>query len=221
MKKYLLYFFILVSIAELISVFYHITELTLIAKPLIMIALAGYYVVSTPNRSSLFLVALAFCWLGDVFLMFDYKHELFFMAGLGSFLTGHVLYILCYQRLRFNEATNPLLGPQKIRFSLPILLAGTGLVVVLYPTLGGLRIPVMLYALVITVMALQALFRFGYTTTKSFALIFCGAICFMISDSLLAINKFLQPVPMASLCIMATYILAQYLIVEGVMAHKK
>lgn len=221
MKKYLLYFFVLVSIAELISVFYHITELTLIAKPLIMIALAGYYVVSTPNRSSLFLVALAFCWLGDVFLMFDYKHELFFMAGLGSFLTGHVLYILCYQRLRFNEATNPLLGPQKIRFSLPILLAGTGLVVVLYPTLGGLRIPVMLYALVITVMALQALFRFGYTTTKSFALIFCGAICFMISDSLLAINKFLQPVPMASLCIMATYILAQYLIVEGVLAHNK
>jgi len=221
MKKYLLYFFILVSIAELISVFYHITELTLIAKPLIMIALAGYYVVSTPNRSSLFLVALAFCWLGDVFLMFDYKHELFFMAGLGSFLTGHVLYILCYQRLRFNEATNPLLGPQKIRFSLPILLAGTGLVVVLYPTLGGLRIPVMLYALVITVMALQALFRFGYTTTKSFALIFCGAICFMISDSLLAINKFLQPVPMASLCIMATYILAQYLIVENVLTHNK
>lgn len=221
MKKYLLYFFVLVSIAELISVFYHITELTLIAKPLIMIALAGYYVVSTPNRSSLFLVALAFCWLGDVFLMFDYKHELFFMAGLGSFLTGHVLYILCYQRLRFNEATNPLLGPQKIRFSLPILLAGTGLVVVLYPTLGGLRIPVMLYALVITVMALQALFRFGYTTIKSFALIFCGAICFMISDSLLAINKFLQPVPMASLCIMATYILAQYLIVEGVLAHNK
>ncbi len=95
------------------------------------------------------------------------------------------------------------------------------MVVVLYPTLGGLRMPVMLYALVITVMALQALFRFGYTSTKSFALIFCGAICFMISDSLLAINKFLQPVPMASLCIMATYILAQYLIVEGVLTHKK
>ncbi len=221
MKKYAFYFFVLVSMAELISVIHHITELTLIAKPLIMIALAVYYVLSTPNRSSLFLVALAFCWLGDVFLMFDYKNELFFMAGLGSFLTGHILYIRCYQRLRFNDATNPLLGPQKIRFSLPILLAGTGLVVVLYPTLGGLRIPVMIYALVITVMALQALFRFGYTTTKSFALVFSGAICFMISDSLLAINKFLHPVPFASLCIMTTYILAQYLIVEGVLAHEK
>ncbi len=116
MKKYTLYFFVLVSIAELISVIYHITELTLIAKPLIMIALAGYYISSTPNRSSLFLVALAFCWLGDVLLMFDYKHELFFMAGLGSFLTGHILYIRCYQQLRFNDATTPLLGPQKARF---------------------------------------------------------------------------------------------------------
>lgn len=221
MKKYTLYFFVLVGIAELISATYNITELSFMAKPLIMISLMGYYLLSTTNRNSLFLAALAFCWLGDVLLMFDYKSELFFMAGLGSFLTGHILYIRCYQQFRKNTATNPLLGPQKIRFALPIVLAGTGLVVVLYPTLGDLRIPVMIYALVITVMAMQALFRFGYTTTKSFTLLFCGAICFMISDSLLAFNKFLQPIPLASLFIMGTYMLAQYLIVEGVLAHKK
>jgi uncharacterized membrane protein YhhN len=68
-------------------------------------------------------------------------------------------------------------------------------------------------------MALQALFRFGYTNKKSFTLIFIGALFFMISDSLLAINKFLTPVPLASLGIMFTYMLAQYLIVEGVLAH--
>jgi len=221
MKKYTLYFFVLVGIAELISATYNITELSFMAKPLIMISLMGYYLLSTTNRNSLFLAALAFCWLGDVLLMFDYRSELFFMAGLGSFLTGHILYIRCYQQFRNNTATNPLLGPQKIRFALPIVLAGTGLVVVLYPTLGDLRIPVMIYALVITVMAMQALFRFGYTTTKSFTLLFCGAICFMISDSLLAFNKFLQPIPLASLFIMGTYMLAQYLIVEGVLAHNK
>jgi len=221
MKKYTLYLFVLVSIAELISVTYQITELSLIAKPLIMIALMGYYLSSTSSRSTMFIAAMSFCWLGDVLLMFDYKSELFFMAGLGSFLVGHILYILYYQQLRYDSSTTALLGPQKVRFSLPILLAGTGLVVVLYPTLGGLRLPVMIYALVITVMALQALFRFGYTNTRSFTFIFCGAISFMISDSLLAINKFLQPVPLASLFIMATYILAQYLIMEGVLAHSK
>ncbi|MBL7877103.1 MAG: lysoplasmalogenase [Cyclobacteriaceae bacterium] len=220
MKKYTLYAFVLISIAELISVTYSIGELSLVAKPLIMIALAAYYFSRTSIRSSLFLTALFFCWLGDVLLMFDYRSELFFMAGLGSFLTGHILYILCYQRFRFSIATNPLLGPQKIRFSLPIILAGTGLVVVLYPKLGDLTMPVVVYALVITFMALQALFRFGYTSTKSFALVFCGALCFMISDSLLAINKFLQAIPFASVWIMSTYMLAQYLIVEGVIAHE-
>lgn len=77
----------------------------------------------------------------------------------------------------------------------------------------------MIYALVITIMALQALFRFGYTTNKSFALVFIGAILFMISDSLLAINKFLMPIQFASFYIISTYMVAQYLIVEGVIAH--
>jgi len=99
-------------------------------------------------------------------------------------------------------------------------LAGTGLVTVLFPHLGNLQIPVMVYALVITLMSLQALFRYGYTSKPSFILVFCGAISFMISDSLLAINKFMQPLPLSGLAIMLTYLLAQYLIVEGVLKHE-
>jgi uncharacterized membrane protein YhhN len=69
-------------------------------------------------------------------------------------------------------------------------------------------------------MAMQALFRYGRTNSKSFTLVFAGAISFMLSDSLLAINKFMQPLPLAGLAIMFTYILAQYLIVEGVVRHE-
>jgi len=217
MKKVTLYVVLLVFVLELIAITFNFSVLNFVAKPLIMISLAAYYLVNTNQRSTLFLIALLFCWVGDVLLLFT--SELFFIAGLVAFLIGHVLYILCYQRLRFSESKNPLLGPQKVRFALPIVLAGTGLVVVLYPVLGALKFPVMIYALVITVMSIQALFRFGYTTNKSFAFIFAGAILFMISDSLLAINKFLMPVQYASFCIMATYMVAQYLIVEGVMAH--
>jgi uncharacterized membrane protein YhhN len=217
MKKVTLYVVVLVFVAELIAVTLNLATLNFVVKPLIMTSLAAYYLVSTKPRSTLFLIAMLFCWVGDVLLLF--KPELFFMAGLVAFLTGHILYILCYQRMRFSESKNALLGPQKVRFALPIALAGTGLVVVLYPVLGDLRIPVMIYALVITIMALQALFRFGYTTNKSFVLVFIGAILFMISDSLLAINKFLMPIQFASFYIMATYMVAQYLIVEGVIAH--
>ena len=138
MKKFTFYIFILVSMAELISVTFYMPLVNLIAKPLIMITLVGYYLTNTTRRSSLFLIAMSFCWLGDVLLMFQSEQQLFFMAGLGSFLIGHVLYIVCYRQMRNKESSNGLLGTQKVRFSLPIILAGTGLVVILYPSLGGL-----------------------------------------------------------------------------------
>jgi uncharacterized membrane protein YhhN len=68
-------------------------------------------------------------------------------------------------------------------------------------------------------MAIQALLRYGYTTSRSFTLIFTGALFFMLSDSLLAINKFMTPLHLASLAVMTTYIIAQYLIVEGFISH--
>jgi len=221
MKKITLYLFVLVAIVHLISVSFDWVLLSLITKPLIMIGLAFYYLTNTPLRSFLFLTAMSFCWLGDVLLMFQSEQPLFFMGGLISFLIGHVLYIFCYRQMRNEKSNSELLGPQKIRYSLPIILAGTGLVVILYPYLGELTIPVMIYALVLTMMVLQALFRFGFTSKRSFTLVFIGALFFMVSDSLLAINKFLEPLPFASLSIMFTYITAQYLIVEGTIVHHK
>ncbi len=218
MKKTALILFVSVAVAELIAVTFDIALVQTIAKPLIMITLMSYYLLSVSERNYFFVVAIVFCWLGDVLLMFQ-GDEMFFMGGLVAFLSGHVLYVFSYRQMRDPDGIDKLLGPQKVRFSFPIILAGTGLVVVLLPHLGELKIPVMIYALVLTIMVLQALFRFGFTSRRSFALIFIGALFFMISDSALAINKFMQPLPMASLLIMSTYITAQYLIVEGAIAH--
>lgn len=218
MRKTSLLVFGTLAATNLVAATFNLALLNFITKPLLVPALAVYYLVATSQRSYLFLTALFFCWLGDVLLMLQ-RDELFFIAGLVAFLTGHVLYIICYRN--FRNAGTGLTGPQQIRFSLPIILAGTGLVTILFPHLGGLQIPVLVYALVITVMAMQALFRYGYTNSKSFVLVFVGAISFMISDSLLAINKFMQPLPLAGLAVMLTYLLAQYLIVEGVVRHEK
>ncbi len=217
MKKMWLGFFIILSVTELVSVSFDFQLLHTLSKPLLLPALIAYFLSSVKTRNYYFLSALIFCWAGDVLLMFQGK--MFFIGGLGAFLTGHVLYIFCYRQLRYANSNEGLLSTQKMRFSLPIILAGTGLVTILFPYLGEMKIPVMIYALVITVMAMQALFRYGFTTSKSFTLIFTGALCFMLSDSLLAINKFMKPLPLASLAIMTTYILAQYLIVEGFIAH--
>jgi uncharacterized membrane protein YhhN len=55
------------------------------------------------------------------------------------------------------------------------------------------------------------------TTHKSYSFVLIGAILFIISDSLIAINKFAYSIPLSGLWVMATYIAAQYLIVEGVL----
>ncbi|MCU0367277.1 MAG: lysoplasmalogenase [Cyclobacteriaceae bacterium] len=219
MKKIWLFLFVAVSVAELTAVTFHFQDVHSVVKPLIMPLLVAYFVSSVSARNYIFLAALVFCWAGDVLLMF--QGELYFIFGLAAFLTGHLLYTISYKQLRNKAGNNELMPTQRIRFSLPIVLAGTGLVTILFPHLGGMKIPVMLYALVITVMAMFALFRYGFTSQKSFVLIFSGALFFMLSDSLLAINKFMEPFTLASLAIMTTYILAQYLIVEGAIAHEK
>ncbi|KXK28930.1 MAG: YhhN-like protein [Bacteroidetes bacterium OLB12] len=175
MRKTSLLVFGTLAATNLIAATFNLALLNFITKPLLVPALAVYYLVATSQRSYLFLTALFFCWLGDVLLMLQ-RDELFFIAGLVAFLTGQVLYIICYRN--FRSAGTGLTGPQQIRFSLPIILAGTGLVTILFPHLGGLQIPVLVYALVITVMAMQALFRYGYTNSKKFCAGICGSTQF-------------------------------------------
>ncbi len=221
MKKMWHGFFLIISMTELVSVTFDLQLLHTLSKPLLLPALMGYFLSSVTTRNFYFLSALFFCWAGDVLLMF-HGAEIFFILGLVAFLIGHLFYMISYQKLRHTDKKGRgLLNTQKMRYSLPIVLAGTGLVTILFPHLGGLKIPVMIYALVLTLMVLQALFRFGFTSQKSFALVFVGAVFFMVSDSVLAINKFMHALPMGSLAIMITYIIAQYLIVQGAIAHQQ
>ncbi len=214
-----LVFFGITGVAELLAVSMNWTSVQYVAKPLIMLSLVGYFFFSTTARSIYFTMALLFCWAGDVLLLFQDSMAHFFIFGLVAFLIGHMLYIVSYRQFRHGDKSNELLPTQKFRYSLPIILAGTGLIVILYPNLGSLQIPVLVYAVVLMLMVLAALMRFGRTTPTSFWMIFLGAVLFMISDSSLAINKFYAPFENSGLAIMITYIAAQYLIVEGAVQH--
>ncbi len=224
MKKIFLYLFILVSVGVLLAEVGHADLVYLICKPAIMIMLGlHYWILQREQNQSLstsVVLAIIFSCAGDTLLMLQDKDGKFFMFGLGAFLVAHIFYILAYRQHQSTDTSNELQGLQKIRYAFPIILSGTGLVVILYTRLGEMKIPVFIYALVLTAMVLAALFRFGKTTASSFALVFGGAILFMISDSLIAINKFLEPLPMIGIWIMTTYIAAQYLIVTGLSKHK-
>lgn len=219
-KAFFLYLFFVVALIELIALATDFATVHQAVKPLIMLALIGYYLASVDVRSGAFVRAMFFSWAGDVLLIFVPRGEIFFIAGLLAFLISHLLFIQTYRVHRGAGSGAELMGTQKVRFSLPIVLLGTGLVVVLYPSLGSLRLPVLVYAMVLTIMVMSALFRFGLTNSQSFWMVFSGAVLFMASDSILALNKFLNPVPAAGLLTMFTYMSAQFLIAEGIIRHR-
>jgi len=213
-----LFFFGLLFLSEILIQIFGVTYLNWLIKPLIVPVLGLWYFQQTGHLKNIFVAALFFCWLGDVCLLIEQKSEWFFIAGLGSFLLAHVLLILSYRKFR-GSSGEELNIPQKMRASLPVILAGTGLITILFPRLGGLQVPVMIYTTAVIVMVLQSFFRYGLTSTGSFWSVSFGAIAFLLSDSLLALNKFLHPIYLAGVWVMATYMAAVFLIVRGMILH--
>jgi alkylglycerol monooxygenase len=78
----------------------------------------------------------------------------------------------------------------------------------------ALRAPVAAYVVVIALMAAQAIGRATVLRERAAIGVAVGAGFFMLSDSLLAINKFVTPLPMAQVWVLGTYYAAQLLIVH-------
>jgi len=186
-----------------------------IAKPLLMPALLLLLINATDQRFSrrtLLMTGLFFSWLGDVFLLLESRYPVLFIAGLSSFLITHLCYIIYF--LSVKPAAVSLVRKQPV-YILLILGYGAGLVWLLFPFLGDLKIPVIFYAAVICIMLLCSLHIFQKVTVPANRYFVAGAVLFVISDSLLAINKFYQPLAFAGTLIMLTYCAAQYFIVMG------
>jgi uncharacterized membrane protein YhhN len=146
-------------------------------------------------------VGLLFSGCGDILLQID--QVAYFVYGLGSFLVAHLFYIAALIR-----------RPAVIRARLPVLLAigvyGLVMGVLLFPRLGDMLIPVAAYLFVILAMGISAALG-----TTNHAVVIAGALLFILSDSLIAVNRFLVPVPLSGYLIMITYYLAQFSITFG------
>lgn len=202
------------TLLDITGIAFNLEILHLITKPLLVPALLMllFFTQSSVPGKKLLITGLIFSWLGDVFLLFEYKYALFFIFGLASFLTTHIFYIIYFLRIRSANAS--LLKKQPVLIAL-VLVYGVGLVWLLYPHLGDMKFPVIIYASVICTMLLCSLHVFLKINKKAAARFLLGASAFVISDSLLAINKFYQPFAFAGVLIMLTYCAAQFFIVTG------
>lgn len=153
------------------------------------------------------LAGLLLSTLGDVFLMLVPRPQgtEWFVFGLASFLLAHIAYLVAFcGRARLVATWWP--------FAL-YALVGIAVLAVLRPHLPDpLRWPVYAYVVVLSAMAAQAVVAWARSPDRSTASAAVGGAFFVASDATLALDRFVAPLPMAVVIVLATYWIAQLLI---------
>jgi uncharacterized membrane protein YhhN len=178
--------------------------------PLLIVIFIIYFRHSIKGINLLMLSGLVFSWAGDVAIDFA------FIPGLACFLVAQVMYLITF----FLTPGNNVIFREKAYLIIPVLLFGIGLIFVLYDDLGDMKLPVIIYAVVILTMLASAINRLRKVNRLSYYLVLAGAILFVISDSAISINKFTWNFDYSGPIIMSTYLAGQYLIVTGYIKGK-
>lgn len=208
-------------IVQLLALLLKIPVLVFISKPLLMPLLAAWLASETTTTRFLrkaWLSGLIFSALGDMLLLFSREEhgEIFFVLGLAMFLMAHLCYI---GGLWFIlKGKRGFLRQRPVWALLPAAYF-VALMGYLWPGIpSGLQFPVGAYAIVITIMTSSVLQLRTNVATPIFRLMLLGALLFVLSDSLLALEKF-GNLPAVPLSIMATYLLGQTLMALGMMRY--
>ena len=179
--------------------------------PLLMLLLMQNLNPSVSRLNRFMFAGLTFSWAGDVILEFSKINTDMFIEGLLCFLLAHIMYFTVFIT---TPGKNSILST-RLWLLLLVMIFGIGLVSFLYGDLAEMKLPVIIYAIVILTMLSGAINRSEKVNQHSYWLVLAGAILFVISDSAIAVNKFSLPFESSGIVIMSTYILAQYLIVTG------
>ena len=217
-KKFWIILFFIVLVADLFAVYTSNETLRYVTKPLLMPLLIIYFLAETNSFSSSLkkwiVLALVFSWAGDVLLIFESLFSNFFIFGLVAFLIAHIFYILFYENVIRKDGIR-----KNYWWFLPVIIYYITLIYLLSPHLGDMKLPVRIYGIVISYMLIQALQTGRIKNHASAGLMITGAVLFITSDSLLAINKFYESFEYAGIAIMLTYGIAQLLITLGAVKY--
>lgn len=221
-QKFILLFFIL-CLLNLFGEYHYNSTLIFATKPLLLSTLSIHFFLNSTTLPSTFrkaiLGGLIASIAGDTFLMFvenkeGYEH--FFLLGLGSFLITHLLYLFGFSSFPSQVKGWVAQRPWMLFFFVAYLLANC---IFLWPDLPkNLKVPVIVYSTAIVAMTVAALNLKGKILAPAFQLLIAGVLLFVCSDSIIALNKFKSTqlsLPYPRLLIMVTYLVGQYLIVQG------
>ena len=196
--------FFAISLLDVIGVVLDNSLLQLIFKPLIMPSLILLYYLSSKSKNKWYLVAMFFSFLGDVLLL---DKSNMFLFGIAAFLITQLLYVFIISKeLPLSDWKTKLIA------SIPFLAFFIILIKVLKPGLGEFLLPVVVYGAAISVFGMVSLLNYILRKDNPSMILLLGAVLFIFSDSMIALNKFYEAKALYGVAIMVTYILAQYLI---------
>jgi uncharacterized membrane protein YhhN len=176
-----------------------------LTKPLAMVALVGVALslhAEVPGRRPWIVAALLFSLVGDVLLMLPRDA---FVPGLASFLLAHLAYIVAF---RTGGGSAGALAVSGLVVVVAAVAVGRKVVAGVRASEPAVTVPVVVYVAVIAAMVACAL-------ATGNVLFGAGAVLFMVSDSLIAWNRFVRPLSWGPLAIIVTYHVAQALLVTG------
>ena len=200
--------FFIAAIADIWGIITVNETVKTIAKPMLLTLLAVVYLVSVKKPIFWYVLGMFFCFVGDVLLMFNGVN--FFMYGLSAFLLGHIVYIKITSSFLPSDLT-----VKMISSAFPFVVFFAILMYFIYPNLGEMLIPVAFYGITISTFGSVALLNYRSEKSTENLWLFIGALLFILSDSLIALNKFYEPNEIYGVSIMVTYILAQFLICKA------
>jgi uncharacterized membrane protein YhhN len=205
------------SALEVLALWKNIRRLEIIAKPAVMIVLLYLLRASTGLSGAPFWFGLGilFSLMGDVLLMISLDR--LFLAGLATFLCAHVTYII-----GFNTPL-PKLSVWGLFLAILIGIGGMRLLRRIVASLAArgqarLRIPIVVYGVVISVMLLSAMLKLTDLSWQAGAAlsVSAGAFLFYLSDVILAWNKFVAPIQRGRVYNILAYHLGQIALIAGV-----
>jgi uncharacterized membrane protein YhhN len=199
--------FLVISFLEIYATFRNNNLLEFVFKPLIAVSLAILYLVSVKKPSFLYISALFFSFWGDVLLLFPEK---FFVVGLVSFLITHLIYMRIIKGFLLKIDLSLFL-----KSGLVFIIYFGSIVFLIKNNLNELLIPVVIYGLVISAFGTFSLVNYIKNKATENLWLLIGALIFILSDSIIAINKFYMINADLGSLIMLTYIVAQYLICKA------
>lgn len=214
-RKILLVIFLLLLLMHCFSIPVEMNQIRTITKIILVPLLILHLIINRSFTSAGYLpmIALLFSWLGDILLLGD--GTAFFLSGMTAFVMTHVSYSLGFLKIQ------PVTPKDRSYFLYPLialLVVSCMVFFFLKDHLGAYMIPVFVYMLFISCMAALALHTYANQQVKTIVsyTFIPGALLFVISDALLAINMFRMHHPVLEVLVMLTYGLAQFFIVRGI-----